>query len=176
MTHATGTTPVEAVMIENPAGEGDALVVTLPETTPEADPETVAESVVDIIEAQSDADVALAEIHAETERQRIAADSEGNEQWQDQMQGLRAEISALGEAVTATAAVVESLLAPSIPPALEPETVTVTADPETMTELLETTPETPSSEETESQSESREESPVETVAQLAGKRVRVRMI
>jgi hypothetical protein len=166
-----GTQTAEAVVIEGQGSDPDAVVVTLP-TEPE--PETTGEAVA-IIEAEGEVAIELAEIHAETERQRIAQESEGNELWQTEMRDLREQIGALGEAVSATATVVESLLPPSIPPiSAEPEAVAVIVDPATIS--LETTPETPLSEPTDNPSENPDESPVPVVAEIGGRKHRVRMI
>ena len=182
MTYATGTTPVEAVAIEG--GDGTpALVVTLPagtevpgvttdnlpEPTPEVEAvETVADSAVEIAQIEADKEVAIAEIHAEVETAHIEARAEGDErvtECLEAMTHLRADLSALAEAVTATATVVEQLVASQSTPQPLAEVT-----PETMTDTSETATETSSETGTEVPAKSAEEKPVAVM------RRKVRMI
>lgn len=166
--YASGTTPVEAVVVEG--GDGTTgVVVTLPEEVVEAIEEAAP------ITAENSEAVALAEIHSETAIElatieadasvaRIEARNEGDEAWQEATTHLRAEVAALGEAVSATALVVEQLVAQLNPEVLSLETETgetLTLSEEPTAILIPETPlETSSETETEVPARSEEEKPV----------------
>ena len=169
MTYASGTTPVEAGVVEG--GDGTTgVVVTLPEGVAEA-----IENTSEPISAENSEAVALAEIHSETAIElaqieadasvaRIEAHNEGDEEWRTETTHLREEVRALGEAVGATAAMVEALIAerstpqpsPETDPQPEPEPI---LSPETMTDTpateTETLSETPTDHHAESEAERR---------------------
>jgi hypothetical protein len=119
---------VQAELIETPAGESDAVIVTLPEGEVEA-PNSDA---VAIAEIEANKDITIAAIHADVEVAAIEARNEreeGNELWQaelrDQVQSLTAQVADL---TTAVALLIPSPLSP------EPE-VLIVPEPEAETNL-----------------------------------------
>lgn len=184
MSEATGTT---TVVVESP--EGTPLTTTLDNSTGEViqptteavpisetlEPiETVADATVQVAQIEADARVEIEGIRADVETAAIEARAEGEQEWQVAMNSLREEMTALGEAVTATATVVEQLVAQSTPPA-SPE---LTTEPETLEPTTTDTSETL----TETSSETRTEVPERNGAEsleeppVAVMRRKVRMI
>lgn len=151
---------------------GEILVqVSHPEATPDNS------EALELAELHAETAIEIETIHAETERHRIDTQTEGNELWKTEMTDLKEQVQALGEAVSATAAVLESLLPQSTPEAspeaeaveiVEPVTMTGAGEAEATEELNST--------ETEALNESREESREAETVVIAGHRHRVRMI
>ena len=131
----------------------------------------------EMAELHAETAIEIETIHAETERHRIDTKTEGNELWKTEMMDLKEQVQALGEAVSATAAVLESLLPPSTPEASQEVEAVEIVEPLTMmgAEAKQAATELNSTE-TEALEKSRDESPDPTLAIIAGQRHRVRMI
>ena len=182
MSEASGAT---TAVIETPAGtpvvmtvDNETGQVLTSETEGQPEPsqipetiEAVADSAVEIAEIEANRDVAVAEIHAETEQAAIAA-REGEQEWRTELTHLRTDLAALGEAIAATATVVEQLVSQStLQSSLETEIIPIPEATEIITS--ETPTETSSVIVTEAPAKSVEEKLAEPTAKMARK---VRMI
>ena len=129
------------------------------ETTPEASPPVSAETseAVALAEIHSETAVEIAQIGADASVARIEASNEGDTSWQEVTTHLREEVRALGEAIGATAAMVEALVNQSTPlpseeaaPLTEPEaSPEALSSPEVTTDTSATPAETSSETQTE---------------------------
>lgn len=134
---------VEAELIETPAGESDAVIVTLPE----GETETPGSDAVEIARIEAEKEVTIAAIHADVATTEIEARAEGeserDERWhelQSQLANLTGQVASLSETVAAL-----SILPALLPvaeviaePEPEPETETISTPPSTREETSET--------------------------------------